>query len=163
MDILGGKMNKVWFFIANPKIAKWEYSEGWVPHEGHNNWGIPNNSVDMEKLNKLDVGDIILCYHTYDKELIGYCNCTSRIYEGDVDKEKVDPDFINRIGITRINNFDNPVSFEDLKQMNLKFIEEYRRTSPGRSIVEVTKEDWIRLKKNMPDFQSCINIDLTQR
>ena len=156
-------MNKVWFFIANPERAKWEVSEGWEPHEGHNNWGIPNNSIDMEKLNKVDVDDIILCYHTSDKELIGCCKCTSRIYEGNVDKDKIDANFINRIGITRINNFDSPVSLEDLKQMNLKFIEEYRRTPLGRSIVEIPKDDWIRLKKNIADFQSCINIDLTQR
>ena len=24
MDVIGGKMNKVWFFIANPERAKWE-------------------------------------------------------------------------------------------------------------------------------------------
>ena len=154
-------MNKVWFFISNPKIAKWEDSEDWVPHEGHYNWGIPNNSIDLEKLNKVDVNDIILCYHTSDRELIGCCKCTCRIYEGDVDKEKVNPNFINRIGITIINNFDNPVSFENLKQMKLKFIEEYRTAPQGRSIVEVSKDDWFRLKKNMVESQNCINIDLT--
>ena len=141
-------MKNIWFFIANPDIAKWEdiKKSYWKKHYGHYNWGIPNKSRDLEKLGNVDIGDIILCYVAYKKKIIGWCKCTLPIYPGDKEKENVDPDFINRIGISDINYFENPIKFDELKQMNLDFALKYANDHMGRSIADVSKNDWHKFR-----------------
>ena len=141
-------MKNAWFFIANPKKAKWEDIKKpyWKKHYGEYNWGIPNKSRDIKLLGQVEVDDLIICYVTGNKKIIGWCKCTLRRYSGDIIKENVDPNFINRIGISEINHFKNPIKLEDLKNEAFHFIEEYLEIPLGRSIVEVSKNDWHKFK-----------------
>ena len=108
----------IWFFIANPRIANWKDSEKWDKHKEKYNWGIPNNSRDIDKLMKINNKDIILCYTAIKKELVGCCKCLLPCYSGDLDKEDVDPEYINRIGISKIHRLDNPIKLFELKSMS---------------------------------------------
>ena len=143
-------LNNIWFFIANPRIANWEDSETWIKHEKKYNWGIPMKSRDLEKLSEVMENDIILCYTAIKKELIGCCRCTLTRYKGNIEKEDVNPEFINRIGISKIK-YRTPIMLEELKSMRLKFIDEYLKFPRGRSIVKVSTNDWNKLR----DFQDC--------
>ena len=147
-------MINLWFFIANPEIADWEDCKDWIKNEGYYSWGIPNKSKDIENLLKVNENDIILCYRAIKKELIGCCTCKLPPYIGDVETENVNPDFINRIGISKIK-FKTPIKLDELKQMELEVINEYLDFPRGRSVIPVPKSDWNKLKKKLVEFQEC--------
>lgn len=144
IKIIGENMTKVWFFIANPKtISDWDDMKDWPKYKGYYNWGIPNGSRNIIEMKKVEEKDIILCYRAYKKELIGWCKCTHPHY---IDN---DANFINRICVSEVENFGKPIKLSELKQMKLKFIEEYLQAPQGHSIVSVPKDDWVILKNTL--------------
>ncbi len=146
-------MSKVWFFIANPRDdAKWQETKesNWLRNEGHITWGIPDKSRDINNLNKVDKEDVILCYHAYDREIIGCCRCKHEPY---IDNEEEDG-YSHRIDISEIN-FRNPIGLDELKQIGFEFIKEYLNFPRGRSVVHVPRDDWEKFKKIWVGYRKC--------
>lgn len=145
-------MNKVWFFIANPRdINNWNDTKesNWVRNEGYIPWGIPDKSRDIDNQKKVEKEDVILCYHAFDREIVGCCRCKRTYYHKDENDGHS-----NHIDISEIN-FRNPISLDKLKEGRFKFIDDYLSFPRGRSVVPVPKDDWERFKRNWIDYQKC--------
>lgn len=144
-------MNKVWFFIANPRDdARWQDTKEFEKHDGYIPWGIPDGNRDIKNLQEVGIDDIILCYHAIDKEIIGCCKCKHEPY---VDEEE-EEGYSHRIDISEIN-FRNPIGLDELKQIGFKFIKDYLNLPRGRSVVHVPRDDWEKFKKIWADYYKC--------
>lgn len=131
-------------FIVNPDGSdlKKITSDGWNP------WGIPDKSRDIDNLKKVEKEDFILCYHGFDREIVGCCRCKRTYYH-----KNENDGHSNHIDISEIN-FRNPISLDKLKEGRFKFIDDYLSFPRGRSVVPVPKDDWEGLKKII-DYQKC--------
>ncbi len=151
-------MVKVWFIIASPKSNKevWENIENslWEKYEGHTAWGIPDGNEDIEKIERIEKGDIILCYDAAPKTaIVGECKCT-----GKYNNDHHNTGFKNGICISGFKKYVDPKKFSDLRKKGFGFIEEFLGNNNGRkrSIVEVPENDWDMFKKIYPRvFRYC--------
>ncbi|HEY9245713.1 MAG TPA: EVE domain-containing protein [Candidatus Methanoperedens sp.] len=133
-------MNK-WFFIASPKThgATWEDLLGWGKHNGHNYWSIPDRSIDMDKLDRVKEGDIILRYNaTPQRQIIGYCKCEGTYEDGPYEG------FSHGVYIDNFKKYSEPIKLSELREEGFDFITDFlgNNNGRGRSIVQVSEEDW---------------------
>jgi hypothetical protein len=142
-------MTKVWFFIASPKsnYEVWENIENphWQKYKGHTAWGIPDGNEDINKIEHIEKGDVILCYDAAPKTaIIGQCKCTE-CYDDDAKN----PGFKNGVCISDYKKYEVPIKFSDLRKKGFGFIEDFLGNNNGRrrSIVEVPKNDWDNFNK----------------
>lgn len=147
-------MNKVWFFIANPKTDNWndtEDAEYWGRHDGYIPWGIPDKSIDLDNLRNVGKEDVILCYHAIDREIIGCSRCKKTYY----DKNENDG-HRHHIDISDIKHR-NPIKLDKLKHIGFKFIDDYldNPIPRGRSVVHVPRDDWEKFKKIWAEYHGC--------
>lgn|GEM_PF-6589943 len=136
-------MTEVWFFIASPKSQNevWENIEDpdWEKYKGHTAWGIPDGNEDIEKIERIEKGDIILCYNAAPKTaIVGQCKCIGR-YNDDTNDG-----FKNGVCISDWKEYEKPIKFSDLRKKEFGFIKDFLGNNNGRrrSIVEVPKNDW---------------------
>jgi len=145
-----------WMFIANPKdIANWHETE--EPYwdrdkDGNIVWGIPDNSRDVPNIKKVNIGDIILCYHTYYRKIIGVSRCTRRWYP-----DTARDGFGNCIDMSPID-FDQPyIRLKELKNEMFRFIiSDYLHAPMGRAVVEVSSKDEPRFFGLYPTYHISI-------
>ncbi len=156
-------MTKVWFFIASLKSHNevWKNIKDfdWEKYEGHTAWGIPDGNEDIKKIERIEKGDIILCYDAAPKTaIVGQCKCT-RTYNDDTNLG-----FKNGVCISDYKKYADPIKFSELRKKGFGFIEEFLGNNNGRkrSIVEVPKTDWDNFNKIYPNrrtyyksYQSC--------
>ena len=122
--------------MLNGKIQR---GSDWEKHKGHIPWGIPDESKDIEKLERVMEGNIILCYDAAPKtEIRGHCICEGRYYDNP------ELGFSSGIYIREFNEYVNPIKFSELRKKGFDFIEDFLGTNNGRgrSIVELSKNDW---------------------
>ena len=149
-----------WMFIANPKdIANWRETEGplWDKYRYKDKdgsvvivWAIPTKSRDVPNIKRVKIDDIILCYHTYYRNIIGVSRCTRRWH---FDKSR---NFGNCIDISPIDFKQTQIRLKNLKNEKFRFISDYLYAPMGRAVVEVSRKDepkFFRLYPNLPEIQ----------
>ncbi len=150
-------MNKVWFFIASRITwnVEWEnIKSDWEKYKGRTPWGIPDGNKDMDKLDRVCNGDTILCYDATPKTaIIGHCKCEGRY------NDNPEPDFSNGIYISGFKEYVKPIKLSELRKKRFDFVEDFlgNNNGRGRSIVEVSENDWDKFKKIYYPRKSYVN------